>query len=429
MEGWKEIVLDSQSTYIKGRIGWQGLKASEFLEEGPYLVTGTDFLNGDVIWDTCYHISESRFKEASYIHLQNDDLLITKDGTIGKVAYVKNCPSKAVLNSGIFLVRCIDNSYLHKFLFYVLNSEHFIKFLLDNQGGSTIKHLYQRSFVKFSFNAPIDLNEQKKITEILSELDKGILQTEQLITKYKNIKRGLMQDLLTFGIDENGSIRKLQTHYFVEKMGVLVPHEWDVKRIDELASVTGGKRLPEGHAYSAINTGFRYLRVTDFYNKKVDYANLENIEKRTFNKLERYEILPSDLFISIAGSIGYIGVNKPDISDRIILTENALRISVYEKIIPDFLSMQMNSEVVQKQIWAEIGTGGGVPKLAKHRVESLYIPYPKWNGKYDEQKKIVSILEQQDKLIDSEQTNLNKLQMLKQGLMQDLLTGKVRVNL
>ena len=236
-----------------------------------------------------------------------------------------------------------------------------------------------------------------------------------------------MHDLLTYGIDENGNIRNPQTHVFVEKMGVLVPEEWEVKRIDEIANVTGGKRLPAGHEYSAINTGFRYLRVTDFYNKTVDYSSLENIEERTFNELERYEILPNELFISIAGSIGYIGVNKPDISDRIILTENALKISVYEKIIPDFLSMQMNSTVVQKQIWSEIGTGGGVPKLAKHRVESLHIPYPKWNSKYDEQRKIVSILEHQDKLIDSEQTNLNKLQMLKQGLMQDLLTGKVRV--
>ncbi len=206
-----------------------------------------------------------------------------------------------------------------------------------------------------------------------------------------------------------------------------MPEEWEVEQLDEIANVSGGKRLPAGHEYSFVNFGYKYLRVTDFYNKKIDYFSLENLEECTFIALKNYEIYPNDLFISIAGSIGYVGVNKPNIEDRIILTENALRINVSDVVLPDFLSLQINSEIVQKQIWSEVGTGGGVPKLAKHRVESLFIPFPKLNGVYNEQQKIISIIEQQDKLIESEQTNLAKLQNLKQGLMADLLTGKVRV--
>lgn len=396
MEGWKEGTISSVATIGNG-CDYKHLKGGDVpvYGTGGYMTSVNDFL------------------------YDGETVCIGRKGTIDAPLFHSG---KIWTVDTLFYTHSFNN-ILPKYLFYIFQTINWKKY----NEATGVPSLSKRTIEQIEISFPESEDEQRKITSILSTIGQSIEQTEQLITKYKNIKKGLMHDLLTYGIDENGNIRNPQTHVFVEKMGVLVPEEWEVKRIDEIANVTGGKRLPAGHEYSAINTGFRYLRVTDFYNKTVDYSSLENIEERTFNELERYEILPNELFISIAGSIGYIGVNKPDISDRIILTENALKISVYEKIIPDFLSMQMNSTVVQKQIWSEIGTGGGVPKLAKHRVESLHIPYPKWNSKYDEQRKIVSILEHQDKLIDSEQTNLNKLQMLKQGLMQDLLTGKVRV--
>lgn len=77
--------------YVKGRVGWKGLKSSEFLLDGfSYLVTGTDFKNGMINWAECHHIDKERYEEDPYIQLQNDDLLITKDGTIGKLAIIKS---------------------------------------------------------------------------------------------------------------------------------------------------------------------------------------------------------------------------------------------------------------------------------------------------------------------------------------------------
>jgi len=180
----------SKSAYLRGRIGWQGLKASEFLEEGPFLVTGADFTDGRINWDSCYHVSESRYAEADYIHLKNDDVVITKDGTIGKVALVQGCPEKAVLNSGVFLLRCNDNSFQHRYIFHLLKSNTFRKFLDDNLAGSTIQHLYQHIFKTFEFPLP-DLHEQTKIVEILSTVDRAIEQTGAVIAKQQSIKTGL----------------------------------------------------------------------------------------------------------------------------------------------------------------------------------------------------------------------------------------------
>lgn len=76
---------------LKGRIGWQGLTSDEYTDEGAYLITGTDFENGSINWDTCVHVPMRRWEEARDIQIENGDLLITKDGTIGKVAIVSGC--------------------------------------------------------------------------------------------------------------------------------------------------------------------------------------------------------------------------------------------------------------------------------------------------------------------------------------------------
>ena len=127
---------------LKGRIGWQGLTSDEYIDEGPYLITGVDFQNGGIDWRSCVHISDRRWEEASEIQIENGDLLITKDGTVGKVAIVSNLQGRASLNSGVLLIRT-GSEYDKRFLFWVLQSEEFWTwFRRKNAGNSTIIHLY-----------------------------------------------------------------------------------------------------------------------------------------------------------------------------------------------------------------------------------------------------------------------------------------------
>ena len=101
---------------LKGRIGWQGLTSDEYTDVGPFLITGVDFSNGGINWENCVHITEERWAEAPEIHIKNGDLLITKDGTVGKVAIVENLQGKASLNSGVLLIKT-SNDYNKKFLY------------------------------------------------------------------------------------------------------------------------------------------------------------------------------------------------------------------------------------------------------------------------------------------------------------------------
>ena len=119
-EGWA-VKKIKHRCYVKGRVGWKGLKSSEFLLEGfSYLVTGTDFNDAKINWKECYHIDKERYEEDPYIQLQDDDLLITKDGTIGKLAIVESLDKPACLNSGIFVVRSLEEDFTTKYLYWVL---------------------------------------------------------------------------------------------------------------------------------------------------------------------------------------------------------------------------------------------------------------------------------------------------------------------
>jgi len=212
-EHW-EVSKIKFTTYVKGRIGWQGLRADEFIDEGPYLVTGTDFVDGLVNWDSCYHISMERYNEAPPIQLRENDLLITKDGTIGKVAIVKNKPKYAILNSGIFVTRPKNSAYLTEFMYWILNSQVFNKFIQYMSLGSTIVHLYQQTFENFSF--PItNLNEQKTIAHFLdrkvAEIDGLISDIKLQIQKLKEYRQSLISEAVTGKIDvrEFGSISEV----------------------------------------------------------------------------------------------------------------------------------------------------------------------------------------------------------------------------
>lgn len=267
------------------------------------------------------------------------------------------------------------------------------------------------------------VEEQTAIAGILAAVDRAIAQTEALIAKQRRIKAGLLHDLLTRGIDEAGNLRHPSTHRFKPSPLGLVPEAWEVGKLSDYADVLGGKRLPAGHSYTPVSTGYRYLRVLDFFEKHVSFSELASLEEATFKALERYEIVNGDLYISIAGSIGFCGVLRVPETDRIVLTENAAKIRLRAGFVPEFLAMQINGYRVQQQITEVKGTGGGVPKLALFRIENLNIAKPS----IPEQTEIVRHYVAIENMLNHQLAELPKLHRLKTGLMQDLLTGRVSV--
>jgi type I restriction enzyme S subunit len=173
--------------YLKGRIGWRGLKKAHFVSEGPYLITGVDFKNGSVDWKSCYHIPIAKYLESPEIFVQKDDVLLTKDGTIGKVACVDEIPNgKASLNAHLLLIRNLEKTVIMpKFTYYMLQAPNFLNFVEHRKIGTTRPSLTQRAFEDFPFYYP-KFEEQREI----------VVGIERFLSIADDLNRNIGQNLM-----------------------------------------------------------------------------------------------------------------------------------------------------------------------------------------------------------------------------------------
>lgn len=193
---WETVSFD-QVIRPKARIGWQGLKKEEYLRDGySYLIGGTDFYNGKINLDGISYVSKERYDMDPNIQVEANNVLVTKDGTIGKVALVPELDKPATLNSGVFVFRT-TSKLLPIFLYRVLVSSIFREFIDTLSAGSTIKHLYQKDLKNFEFRMPLDIKKQQVIAEVLTAMDEEIEALEKEKAKIESIKEGAMYDLLT----------------------------------------------------------------------------------------------------------------------------------------------------------------------------------------------------------------------------------------
>ena len=192
---WEQRKLSKLAT-MNARIGWQNLRTSEFLDSGDYLlITGTDFDNGRIKYSTCHYVEKKRFDQDTKIQLSTGSILITKDGTLGKVALVEELPKPATLNAGVFNVRVKDDAFLsYKYLYHYLKAPFLMKYVIANATGGTIKHLNQSILVDFPI--PItEKHEQDKIAKLLDSLESIITLHQRKLEKLKNLKAAYLNEM------------------------------------------------------------------------------------------------------------------------------------------------------------------------------------------------------------------------------------------
>lgn len=194
-EDWEQRKLSELAT-MHARIGWQNLRTSEFLDAGDYmLITGTDFEDGKVNYSTCHYVEKERYDQDKNIQIKNGNILITKDGTLGKVAYVEGLSLPATLNAGVFNVEVKDeNETDSKYLFQFLKAPFLMDYVSKKATGGTIKHLNQNILVDFPIATP-SRAEQVRIGEYFSTLDDLITLHQQKCDELRNIKKFMLQNM------------------------------------------------------------------------------------------------------------------------------------------------------------------------------------------------------------------------------------------
>ena len=399
-EDW-EVKNVSESCLIKARIGWQGLKKSEYMSSGDYLlITGTDFDNGQVNWKSCAYVSKARYEQDSNIKIRPQDILISKDGTIGKVAYLGMIPKAGTLNSGIFVIRANDRKIDQVFLSKIFMSFYFEDFLNRLVAGSTINHLYQKDFVKFCFPLP-NSEEQTAIAAALSDVDSLISALTKKIEKKKAIKQGLMQQLLT---------GKKRLPGFNDK--------WKSMLLGDIAEVKDGTHQTPKYVKSGGKPFYSVENVTADDFKNVKHISLEEHKALTSN----YRIEKGDVLMTRIGSIGCCKYVDWDVDASFYVSLALLKIN--EKYDSKFISYLSNIKSFKEEVMLN-SLVFAIPQkinLGNISLIKVYIPTSK-----AEQTAIANILSDCDSEIAALEEKRDKYKEIKQGMMQQLLTGKIRL--
>lgn len=186
--------------YIKGRIGWKGLKKNEYLEKSNYRIINGESLTDDGIdWDKAGYITQERYEESPEIMLQPNDILLSKDGTIGKIGFVEELEYPTTVASGIFVIRNLQPEIINtRFIYNFLCSTYFKNFITMRTEGSVIPHLYQKDFVDLDFPLPT-MDEQNKIVKILDDISNKI-------DLNKKIKINLKEQMISIYLNEINNI-------------------------------------------------------------------------------------------------------------------------------------------------------------------------------------------------------------------------------
>ena len=349
---------------LNARIGWQRLTKAEYMSKGDYLlITGTDFTEThEIDYSTCVYVTEERYKQDLKIQLKNGDVLITKDGTLGKVAQVKGLEMPATLNGGVFVVRCKDSSLENRFILHYLLSNHFQSVVEQQKTGSTISHLTQTLFSRLMIPIP-PLEIQREIVRILDNFTK-----------------------LTAELTVELTARKTQYDFYRDK---LLTFESKI----QLLSLKDIAKFSYGYTDKAQEHGdTRFLRITDISEDgtlKPDGAKYIQLNEES----RKYLVKKGDLLLARTGATYGKTLYVPDDSP-------AVYASFLIKIELD------NSKILNRYYWhfsksnqywrqaEKLVSKGGQQQFNTNAVERVVVPVPP----LDVQNRIVNVLDNFEKI-------------------------------
>jgi type I restriction enzyme S subunit len=344
--------------------------------------------------------------------VKNNDILINKDGAwTGKVGLLE-CGENEMLavNEHNFILRAI--SINQKYAFYFFFSELGQKQIIRTISGSAQPGINSK-FLKDIYIPIPPISEQQKIAEILSTVDDAIEKTAAIIEESRQLKKGLMQKLFTEGIGH--------TRFKETKIG-RIPEDWEIVKLEDITTKVGSGITPRGGSKVYLNKGIPFIRSQNVLYGQFALDNVAYISNEQHHKMKTTHLHTGDVLLNISGaSIGRSAV-VPDYLPPANVNQHVCIIRLTGRINPQFISTILNAYNGQKQIF-RLQAGGNREGLNFRQIRSFKMPIPPLS----EQNQIASILTEVDAKIEKEEATKVEMEQLKKGLMQILLTGKVRV--
>ena len=363
--------------------------------------------------------------EGKRTSLVNGDVLISITADIGISSYVDDSLGKpAYINQHIALVRFDLDEINSKFVTYFLSSENVQKLFRSTSDQGAKAGLNLDSVRKIKIALPSQ-SEQTAIANALSDVDALIQELEKLIAKKQAIKTASMQQLLTgrtrlpqFAHHPDGR----QKGYKPSELGE-IPEDWELVVLGEVCDFENGDRssnYPAANEFSAV--GIPFINAGHVSDGQIDSKNMDYIPRFVFDRLGGGKVKSGDLVYCLRGSLGKFGVITDSFgfgavaSSLVIVRPNKLKTST------SYLTTYFKSEIAKKMISLWAG-GAAQPNLGAKELAKFSIPLPAG----DEQMAISSIFTNMDEEVLLLEQRLSKTRQIKQGMMQELLTGKTRL--
>ena len=425
IDGWNRISLDQLIATIQSGSRPKGGVSAES-GDIPSLGGENLTLSGGVKLNDVKLVPSEFYNRMSKGHLEKDDVLINKDGAqTGKIGFYEVDLSLACINEHLFLLRGQKGSITQKYLYYFLLSQpgqYQIRSQISGSAQPGLKSNFIRGLI---VDVPHSLTEQNKIAHILCTVDRAIEQTEALIAKQQHIKAGLMQDLLTRGIDEQGNLRSEKTHQFKDSLLGRIPVEWEIKILGQLLFKIIQGWSPDCDNDSASIDEWGVLKTTSVtwqgYSEKENKALPKQLRART-----SLEIKSGDILMTRAGPNSRVGVVAyvAHTRKKLILSDKIYALTPTNEIDGRFLSYVLSSYKIQNYLSKlKTGLAESQTNISQLIVKSLLVFLPK----KVEQEKIADFLDAVSHKLNVNIVTVEKLHALKTALMQDLLTGRKRV--
>ena len=372
------------------------------------------------------YISRELFEQykEQYNYPKKGTLLLSAAGTIGRVV-VFDGKDSYFQDSNIVWIDNDETKVTNDFLFYCYS-----RMQWKTEEGGIVSRLYNANLKSTSFIAPKSLAEQERIAKALSDVDALISTTEKLIQKKKNIKQGAMQNLLTGKkrLTGFGSQTKSPTYKQTE-LG-LIPEDWEVKSLGEIFEFRPNNTFTidclndSKGKYQNVHYGdvlIKYPSILDCSKETIPFIN-EGINV----KFSKYGIVEGDIIIADTAEDETVGkvVEVFNLGEKKIVS--GLHTFLCRKITDDFapkwLGYFMNQAIFHNQLLPFI-TGTKVSAISRTAIQNVKVLIPS----KEEQTAIANVLSSMDKEIETLNTKLEKYRNLKTAMMQQLLTGKIRL--
>ena len=410
---WKKL---GEVCEIHGRIGWQGLTRKEYRSSGDYLlITGINFTdNNTVDYESCVYVDKERYVQDQYIQVRENDLLITKDGTLGKLALIAEMPPKpATLNGGLFVIRNPDNKIYPKFLMYVMKSEPFRKMIRKSITGSTVPHLTQNMLVNFPIPIP-SLSEQRSIVK---QLDEKLTKIEKIKTNAEtNLKNA--KELFETTLEKELNPPSCHSERSEESSADL-PSGWEWKKIGDFCETSSGGTPLKQHNEYYENGNIPWLRSGEVCQKEIFETEMYITQKGMENSSAKYFPENSVVVAMYGATAGQVGI----VRFRTTTNQAVCGIFPNEKYKTEYLYYALLSK--KNELVAQ-AVGGAQPNISQIKIKALQIPLPPLSV----QKEIVARLDKLSENVKRLEANYKQIiancDELKKSILKKTFEGDSR---